>query len=134
MQISDERPEAIFARRVRQLREAAKIPQTKLAERLAERGVKIDPTSITRIEKGTRGIRLDEAVAIADVLGVPLEETLLPGRSMIDQIRHLEGRISEQEATVRLLETTIPANRKLLADLKRRLADQQGEAGDDGTC
>lgn len=130
MQTQDQRAEAVFARRMRQVREAAKMSQTRLAELLAERGIKIDPTSITRIEKGARGVRLEEAVAIAEALGVPLEELLLPGRSIIDQIRNLEGTIEEQEATRRLLEMTIPANRRLLEELKSRLAEQQGDSAD----
>lgn len=47
--------------------------QTELAERLsAPLGATLNATAITKIEKGQRAVRLNEAVAAADVLGVPL--------------------------------------------------------------
>ncbi len=42
---------------------------------LGERGVRLDPTAITRLEKeGERGVRLSEAAAIAAVLDINLNE------------------------------------------------------------
>jgi transcriptional regulator with XRE-family HTH domain len=78
MQSDDLRPELTFARRVRELREALGLSQIQLATTLTLKGVKIDPTSITRLEKGTRGVRLDEAVAIAEVLDRTVDEMLRP--------------------------------------------------------
>lgn len=120
---SDQLPEHVFAQRVRQLREAAKLSQAQLAAKLTAEGTKFDPSAITRLEKGTRMIRLNEAVAIADTFGVKLEEMLLPGRSLIDQIHHLEALIQQQEGVMRLAETTLPVNRRLLARLREQLAE-----------
>lgn len=52
--------------------------QRELAERLAPLGFKVDPSAITRLEKGRRPIRVDEAVAIANVFGVSMETMLSP--------------------------------------------------------
>lgn len=83
----DVRPELTFAQRVRELREALGLSQTQLATTLRLKGVKIDPTSITRLEKGTRGVRLDEAVAIAGVLDQTVDEMLRPVLPPGEQLR-----------------------------------------------
>lgn len=63
----------VFARRLRQERERAGMRQTTLAHEVSDRlGVTLDPSALTRIEKGERGVRLEEAVCIAEVLGLPL--------------------------------------------------------------
>jgi transcriptional regulator with XRE-family HTH domain len=65
--------EAAFGARVRQMRERQNLSQRRLAELVAERGVKLDPTAVTRLEKeGERGIRLSEAAAISAVLDIDL--------------------------------------------------------------
>ena len=62
-----------FARRLRQERERLNISQAELARRIAEiLGTNVDPSAVTRIEQQTRAVRLDEAVAAAEALDVPL--------------------------------------------------------------
>lgn len=73
-----ESTEATFSKRVREERESAGLSQTELARKLDGHGLKLDPTAITRLERGSRAIRLGEAVAIAEVLGQPLPEMLRP--------------------------------------------------------
>lgn len=66
-------PSDTFARSLRVERERLKISQAELARRVAEvLGTNVDPTAVTRIEQQTRAVRLDEAVAIATALDVPL--------------------------------------------------------------
>ncbi|MGF0257279.1 helix-turn-helix domain-containing protein [Rhodococcus erythropolis] len=48
--------------------------QRMLAIRLQRAGLKIDPSAITRIETGQREPKLTEAVAIADMLGLDLDD------------------------------------------------------------
>src|SRR5699024_9537149 len=79
------RAEAVFARRIREERQRAGITQAALAERLG--GVldrTIDPSAVARAEKHQRTVRLDEAVAIADVLEMPLS-ALLRDRERVDE-------------------------------------------------
>ncbi|MBP2455690.1 helix-turn-helix domain-containing protein [Mycolicibacterium lutetiense] len=61
-----------FGKRVRAQREGAGFTQRELSENLAELGVKLDTSAITRIENGSREPRLKEAAAIAHALGVSL--------------------------------------------------------------
>lgn len=66
-------PSDLFARRVRQERERLSLSQAALARRCAEfLGTNFDPSTVTRIEQQTRAVRLDEAVALARALDVPL--------------------------------------------------------------
>ncbi|MDO4254385.1 MAG: helix-turn-helix transcriptional regulator [Kocuria sp.] len=66
-------PGDLFARRLRQERERLGISQAELARRIAEiLGTNVDPSAVTRIEQQIRAVRLDEAVAAAQALDVPL--------------------------------------------------------------
>lgn len=66
-------PTDVFAHRLRLERERQKLSQAELARRIAaELGTNVDPSAVTRIEQQTRAVRLDEAVAAAKALDVPL--------------------------------------------------------------
>ncbi|WP_371793127.1 helix-turn-helix transcriptional regulator [Streptomyces sp. NBC_01471] len=66
-------PGDLFARRLREERERLGVSQAEVARRMAARlGSNVDATAVTRIEQQTRAVRLDEAVAAAEALGVPL--------------------------------------------------------------
>lgn len=70
-------PSDTFARRAREERERQRMSQAKLAKGMSEElGITIYQTAVTRIEQQTRAIQLDEAVAIARVLNVPLAALL----------------------------------------------------------
>lgn len=71
-------PSDTFARRLRIERERQRISQAELARRMAEvLDTNVDPSAVTRIEQQTRAVRLDEAVAMATVLDVPLGALLI---------------------------------------------------------
>jgi transcriptional regulator with XRE-family HTH domain len=60
-------------KRLRQERDRLSISQAELARRIAEvLGQNVDPSAVTRIEQQTRAVRLDEAVAAAEALEVPI--------------------------------------------------------------
>lgn len=66
-------PGDLFARRLRQERERLGISQAGLARRMTEiLGTNVDPSTVTRIEQQLRAVRLDEAVAAAKAVEVPL--------------------------------------------------------------
>jgi len=67
-------PRDVFARRMQELRQAKGISQHALVRRVRALGVPANQAGISRIEAGTQGVSLDEAVAIAAVLGVLPEE------------------------------------------------------------
>lgn len=81
--------EAAFGRQVRAERARRRISQKRLAELVGERGIRLDPSAITRIEKeGGRGVRLSEAAAIASVLDIDLNELI---SEFADPRQHVES-------------------------------------------
>jgi transcriptional regulator with XRE-family HTH domain len=72
-----ERTEDRFRKRLRTERERREWSQSDLAQLLCDAtGAKWHPTTIAKIEAGDRSVRIDEAVAIAEVLEVPLNSLL----------------------------------------------------------
>jgi transcriptional regulator with XRE-family HTH domain len=64
--------EKVFGGRLRQERDRRGWSQQEMSRRLAELGIRLHSTAITRIERGERSVRLSEAQALADVLEMPL--------------------------------------------------------------
>jgi 8-oxo-dGTP diphosphatase len=72
-------PEQAFAARLREAREAHQMTQAELSRQLeAVHDLKIDPTSIARMENGKRMIRFNEAVALADILDIRVYDLIRP--------------------------------------------------------
>lgn len=71
----DDRPVILesFSRTMHDRRSAQGLTQRDLADRVSARGVKVDQSAITRIEKGQREPKLTEAVAISGVLGFKID-------------------------------------------------------------
>jgi len=69
-------PEQKFGRTMRALREKSGFTQTGMAEQLLAFDIKVHPSAVNRMEKGTRGVRLNEAVAVARILCVSLPDIL----------------------------------------------------------
>lgn len=94
----------LFARRLRQERVRLGISQAELARRMAGLlGENVESTRITRIEQGTRAVRLDEAVAAAESLGVPLI-ALLSEDAARENEAQIQERLAELAAAERLQE------------------------------
>lgn len=105
--------EGQFRLQMRSARETAKMTQSQLSALLSERGIEIDPSGIARIERGERSPRLNEAFAIAAILGGSLWSMIEPDRppktrlQMAAEVGDLQGRlqvIDEELAQVELEE------------------------------
>ena len=73
--------------------------QVRLQELLAQRGVLIDTSGITRIEAEEREPRLSEALAISEILGFGLSNLMTPA-SESDVIRDVRQLIEESRGTL----------------------------------
>jgi transcriptional regulator with XRE-family HTH domain len=72
-------PNEAFAARLREAREAARMTQAELADRVLEVvGYNLSRTAIALIEKGKRRVTLDDALAIAAALGVAPINLMVP--------------------------------------------------------
>lgn len=83
---------------VRELREGLGWSQARLARELADLGMQLDATAITRIESGKRGVRIEEAWALAAALRTELDglvPTLTTVMSLEDRIRYAEERLAQ---------------------------------------
>jgi transcriptional regulator with XRE-family HTH domain len=68
--MEEQTPSEVFRQRMREVREHCKLSQEDLCQRLVDIGFALRRSSIREIEKGSRRISLDEALAIAAALGV----------------------------------------------------------------
>jgi len=78
----------VFAQNVARYRGARGWTQRELAEALSSRGMPVDSTAVSRIENGTRDVRLSEALLIADALAVDVDRLLIGMRSPAQELRH----------------------------------------------
>jgi transcriptional regulator with XRE-family HTH domain len=71
-------PSDVFRARLREVRRLKNWTQADLAAALAGTGLGLGEPAITRMERGSRGVSLDEAIAISAVLGVSPLHMLVP--------------------------------------------------------
>lgn len=64
----------LAARNIKALREQLKLSKRELAELVSDYGVKMYPTTVSRIENGEQPVKLNEAIALSKVFVVPLEQ------------------------------------------------------------
>jgi transcriptional regulator with XRE-family HTH domain len=69
-----------FRKRLEDERNRKGLTQTDLADMLKLKGIHMHWTTIAKIEKGTRSVRIDEAAAFADCFGISVD-TLLGRRA-----------------------------------------------------
>lgn len=72
-----------LGKRIRELREHKGWSQPQLAEKLSARRTPMHATTIAKIEAGTRSVRINEAVALAETFGITVDGLL--GRSTPDK-------------------------------------------------
>jgi transcriptional regulator with XRE-family HTH domain len=60
-----------FATNLREYREQLALSQDELAQRMTERGFGFTQATVWKIEQGKRGVRIAEAIALVDALGLP---------------------------------------------------------------
>lgn len=121
--------EARFAASVQRLREQAGISQTALARQMSEAGWSgFHQTTISRIEKGVRPVRLGEARALARLLGssVPTMYSPVGLEQITGELRQLETVLSESLSAlarngVELVQRQADARSRLIA-LERQAA------------
>lgn len=115
---------AIFARRMREERHRAGLSQAALAERVtALLDYKVDGSSVTRVEKGERSVRLAEAIAIAEALQTPLSALLRDRVAIDDEIGELERDLSEELHRASLAEEALDTARAAVRAVERRIAE-----------
>ena len=117
-----------FAQRMQQIREGRGISQSALVDKLRDNGwSKVHQTTVSRIEKGERPVRLGEARAIAAALGVPLSRLVEP-----DPASFVSAELTRQSAAVynTFFELTEKAHEVLRLQAQLRKALDRFHKGD----
>lgn len=70
--------ERTFVENVTRARKAADMSQTELGKRIATKGLPFHQQTVQRIENGSRPVRLNEAVIIAEVLYLEFPDVMMP--------------------------------------------------------
>jgi transcriptional regulator with XRE-family HTH domain len=86
-----------FARSLRVIRETMGLSQGDLARLITEQGVSMVQQTVARLETGKRSLRLDEAVAFAWALKMPLQGMDEVGQEIMEVTMEL-GRLEEELA------------------------------------
>jgi transcriptional regulator with XRE-family HTH domain len=124
-------PEGIVVRRVRDLRTKAGLTQSQMAAEMTARGFSMVQSTIANIEAGHRPVRLNEAVALAAVLGAELPELLLdPTEDSVHRvrietrakIRGLQLLVAERRADAEAAATRLQLAEEQLAQTEAYLA------------
>lgn len=95
--------EARIAANIARLRKEHSWSQGDLARAMQDRGFSWYPTTVSRIEKGERPLRLVEGVALADVFIVPVDRLAgdAAAQELLGQLNAQYGEMRRQEAQVR---------------------------------
>lgn len=86
--VSSPTTEERFGEAVSIWRKGQQLSQRKFAEALSAKGMPVDASAVSRIEKGTRSVRLVEAMTIAEVLGVELDFLISGARTPSQELQH----------------------------------------------
>lgn len=114
---------AAIGRKVAALRTDSGLLQAQLAERLTEKlGKRVDPTTITRLERGQRPVTVVELLALGDIFAVPAT-TLMPERGVVEQelsnwthrVESLDRQRIELEASLARLQDDIEGGTMIAA-------------------
>lgn len=102
-----------FSKCLRDERESRGWSQARLAELLSDNGTPMHHTTVAKIEKGDRSVRIDEAAAIADLFDVSLDRLL--GRSAAPR--------ADEDYTRRRLTNTVVQAAALVSGVTDSLRD-----------
>jgi transcriptional regulator with XRE-family HTH domain len=114
-----------FGDKVRQWRRARNWSQDDLVERLRDHGFEMHQTTVAKIERGTRPLRVAEAMALASILGVPpLAVFHGPGpEDQPESMEFLQRKMDAAEEALKrareILDTTSSMYALTLAEVKR---------------
>lgn len=123
---------AKFADRMRTERIRAGLSQNELARRLSEStGYVVDGSSVTRMENGDRGVRLVEAVAIAEVLGLPLAGLLTDESALEARLDEIRFALADAEAALGSAVEEVSRRQEIVDGLREESDALQGQVDDE---
>jgi transcriptional regulator with XRE-family HTH domain len=117
------------------LRKARRMSQADLARELAARGFAFQQQGVLKLEGGTRPLRFEEALALAEILGVNpavLADRPVRAAAAAKQLLHVETDIADVQQRIAELQQDLERLKSVKAEAERRLADAGAVKGTDG--
>jgi transcriptional regulator with XRE-family HTH domain len=111
--LDDAEPDAIVARRVRQLREQTGLTQRQVADLMTAAGHRMHQTTVAKIEAGDRPVSVGEAVRLAGVFGVAMD-ALLTEPAVDDERQRAIAELVDAQVAIRSLEHEVAERQKAL--------------------
>jgi transcriptional regulator with XRE-family HTH domain len=109
-----ETPEQRLGIEVRNLRrESFDWSQAELADRLKRHGVNWHQTTVAKVEAGERPVRLNEVIALAEVLNVPPVSLIEPGGPTTADLAAAEAKVLRARASIERAEQVLAAAREM---------------------
>ncbi|MGI8815488.1 MAG: helix-turn-helix domain-containing protein [Pseudonocardia sp.] len=127
MRIVQETPESIFIRWLIDLRKEQGLSQASLAAKVG-----LDPTAITKIERGNRSVSLNDAAQLARALGHSLNLMVAapPAPSLQSTLNRAEMNMEEAQDLVRRAQATFEETKKERDGILRLIEERKGCAED----
>jgi len=110
---------------IQRLRKAKGMSQADLARELTARGFPFQQQGVLRLEGGTRPLRFEEGLAIAEIFDVNpamLSDPPADAAALAAQLYHVLSDIAGIESQVRVLQQNLEVYKSAKADIERRLA------------
>lgn len=126
--------ETSFGNKVRQWRQARNWSQEDLADRLREQGFDMHQTTVAKIERGNRPLRVAEAAAIATIFRVPPLAVFMgpPPEKLPWSMQQLHESLERAEQALATMKETMESSAKLYIEQQAHvfeLANVLNEAG-----
>jgi transcriptional regulator with XRE-family HTH domain len=120
----------IFARRLYEERARVGVSQATLADHLSQSlGVKVAASAVSRIESRDRAVRLEEAVLMAERIGVPLADLLRERDALDDELDQLRDDLMLVEWRAMKARDVVDTSVEAARSIRRRLAELEGSRG-----
>lgn len=117
-------PGEVFARRLHEERGRAGVSQAALADHLSRAlGRDVAASAVSRLESGERAVRLDEAVLIADRIGVPLPDLLRDRDAMDEELAQRRADLAMAEWRLSKARDEVAQALEETRAIERRIAD-----------
>lgn len=126
-----ETPRSMFSRRLREHRRAAGLTQAGLADLISERiDATLDGTAITRIERGERGVKLEEAVAAAQALRIPLAALVSDEPAEDARLRELHTALERERGRMAAAEEEMRQATAAMVHIEQEMERLEASRGD----
>lgn len=126
-----ETPKDMFARRLREERQAAGLTQAAFGELISKRlDATVGGTAVTRIEKGERSVKLEEAVAAAQALGVPLAALVSDETPEAARLNELKAALREQQGRAAAAEAEFQQAQAAMVHIEQEIGHLNSSRGD----